>query len=215
MRPGNNGNLSDLFREIGCEELGGKAVFLDRDGTINREVNYLHRVEDLELLPGVAEAIRTLNELDFLVFIITNQSGIARGYFTYKELNGINTELLKLLNKKGAGINSFYHCPHHPHGKVAEFAVDCKCRKPAAGLFLLASDEFEIDFERSFAIGDRIRDIEPAIKLGSKGILVKTGYGKEELKSSEKWSVKPAFIAGDLPEAVNWILNSMEKKNVE
>ena len=183
-----------------------RCVFIDRDGTINREVNYLHKIEDLEILPGVAEGIEKLNKSGFTVIILTNQSGIARGYYGIDDMNNINNEIIRRLEKNEAKIDAIYFCPHHPNGKVSEFTKKCNCRKPEPGLYLEAANDFDIDFKNSYAIGDKIRDLEPAKKLGGRGILVKTGHGKKELQEKEKWGVTPDYIADDLLEAVQWLL---------
>lgn len=182
----------------GNEKMKRKAVFIDRDGTINKEVNYLHRIEDLEILPGVAEAIKLLNDAGFLVVVPTNQSGIARGYYAVEDMQKINDEISRQLAEKGAHIDAFYFCPHHPGGKVEEFALSCDCRKPKPGMFLKAAEDYNIDFAESFSIGDKIRDLEPAVNLGCRGVLVKTGYGEEELKERENWQFSPDYIADDL-----------------
>ncbi len=185
-----------------------KAVFIDRDGTINKEVNYLHKVEDLEILPGVAEAIKLLNDRGFLVIVPTNQSGIARGYYGVEDMRKINEEISRRLAKNGAYIDAFYFCPHHPKGKIEEFTISCDCRKPKSGMFLKAAGDYNVDFPGSFSIGDKIRDLEPAKKLGCKGILVKTGYGEEELKEREAWQLEPDYVAEDLMEGVKWIIEN-------
>lgn len=183
-----------------------KAVFIDRDGTINKEVNYLHKVEDLEILPGVAEAIKLLNDRGFLVIVPTNQSGIARGYYGIEDMQKINEEISLRLAKEGAHIDAFYFCPHHSKGKVSDFAISCNCRKPKPGMFLDAAKDFDVDFAGSFSIGDKIRDLTPAKQLGCRGILVKTGYGEEELKERETWQVKPDYVAEDMMDGAEWIV---------
>jgi D-glycero-D-manno-heptose 1,7-bisphosphate phosphatase len=175
-----------------------KAVFLDRDGTINREADYLRRVEDLRLLPGAAGAIRLLKEMGFLVVVISNQSGIARGLLTPAGLEAVQGELCRRLERRGASIDAFYHCPHLPGAPVREYAVECRCRKPQTGLFEKAAADLGIDFSRSWAIGDRMRDISGPVKLGCRGILVLTGYGKEELKNRGEWAREPDFVEKNL-----------------
>ncbi|MCD4784579.1 MAG: HAD-IIIA family hydrolase [Candidatus Eremiobacteraeota bacterium] len=183
-----------------------KAIFIDRDGTINKEVDFLSQVEDIEIIPRCVDAIKLMNENGFLVIIISNQSGIARGYFDNLDSLNIFSEIISRLKEKGASIDNFYYCPHHPEGKVKEFSIKCDCRKPAPGMFLEAREDFNIDFSQSFAIGDRIRDIMPAIQLGCKGILVKTGYGGKEMSKKDEWTLTPDFIAEDLYDAAKWIL---------
>jgi len=174
-----------------------KAVFLDRDGTINEEVNYLSDPKDLKLLPGVAEAIRMFNEANYKVIIITNQSAIARGFLTVEKLNNIHEKLLKLLEEKGARIDAIYYCPHHPD-------EECECRKPKAGLILRASKEHNINIRMSYMIGDRLIDIEAGRNAGCKTVLVKTGYGGQELNKIH-FNSKPDFIADNLYTAAKMI----------
>lgn len=180
-----------------------RAVFLDRDGTINEEVNYLCDTNNLKILPGVAEAIRMLNKNKYKVIIVTNQSAVARGLLTIEKLNKIHEKLLNLLSSKGAVIDAIYYCPHHP-------SENCECRKPKIGLILRASREHNIDLDKSYMIGDKLADIEAGKKAGCVTILVKTGYGKEEINKIN-FEVQPDFIAEDLYEAVKIILGSRIK----
>lgn len=185
-----------------------QAVFLDRDGTINREVNYLGKIEDLRLLPGTASAIQTLNRAGFIVIVISNQSGIARGYFDPETVESINNEIQKRLKRKKAYIDAFYYCPHLPGAEAAEYNLECNCRKPGNGLFLKAGENFHINMACSFAIGDKIRDLIPALKMGAKGVLVRTGQGIEEIKNRARWKAEPHFIADNLLHAVQWIMDT-------
>jgi D-glycero-D-manno-heptose 1,7-bisphosphate phosphatase len=185
------------------------AVFLDRDGTINEEVNFVKSVEELKLIPCAARAINRMNDLDLRTIVLSNQSGIARGFFTEKELNEINTRLLKLLKIENATIDSIYYCPHHPEGVVKEFAINCDCRKPKTGMILKAAKEFNINVEKSFVIGDMMRDLECGKNAGTKNILVLTGKGRETLNEIKTNSFQPDFIAHDLIDAVKYIENNI------
>ena len=156
-----------------------KIIFLDRDGTINIEKNYLYRVEDFEFEVGVIEALSIFQERGFKIIIITNQSGIARGYYTENDLNILNQYLINLLKEKNIIIDGIYYCPHHTSG-IEKYNVDCKCRKPNIGLIDKAQKKYEIDFFNSYFVGDKISDLEVAIQLGMKPILVETGNGKKE-----------------------------------
>jgi len=176
---------------------------LDRDGTINREINYLHRVEDLRLLPKTADALNILRKCGFKIIVISNQSGIARGIFTEKQLHIIQNEIIRRLKRKGIIIDNFYNCPHHPEGINRKYSIKCNCRKPAPGLFQKAVKDFGIDPSISWAIGDRIRDLEGAVNIGCKSILVMTGYGKKELKNKNSWPIQPDYIAGNLYNAAS------------
>ncbi len=176
-----------------------KAVFLDRDGTINYEVNYLSSVDQLKILPNSAQAINLLNENDFLVIIITNQSGVARGKFSEEALNEINNELKNKLLKDEAKIDAVYYCPHHPDD-------GCSCRKPKPGMLKAANEEFGLDLQASYIVGDTLNDLETGHNVGCKTVLVLTGYGEGELKKQENWNFSPDHIARDLLDAVMWII---------
>ena len=169
------------------------AVFLDRDGTINREVHYLSRPEQLELLPGAGEAIRRLNDLGLPVILVTNQSGVARGYLSEETLQRIHGLLEKMLDEQGAHLDAIYYCPDLPD-------TGSLCRKPEIGMLELAAREHRVDLRRSYVIGDMAKDIEMGRRAGTKTVLVLTGYGPEA-----RGTVQPDHVAGDLAEAVGWI----------
>lgn len=177
------------------------AVFLDRDGTINEEVNYLSRMEQLRLYPQTLEAIRLVNAAGMKAVVVTNQSGIARGYFTEEFVCSVHNRINELLRAGGARIDGFYVCPHHPVYGNGIYKQDCECRKPKPGLLLQAAAEMGIDLARSYMVGDMLKDIETGKKLGVKGILVRTGYGSNIVRTD-----MPAYIAEDVLEAVQWIL---------
>ena len=152
--------------------VGKKAVFLDRDGTINVEKNYLYKIEDFEFIDGVLEALKKLSDAGFLLIIITNQSGIARGYYTEKDYEILNSWLLETLAKNGINIAASYFCPHLPDATVEKYRTICTCRKPNTGLFEQAVKDFNIDLSKSFAIGDKIRDLAICGKSECKGFLI-------------------------------------------
>ena len=159
---------------------GRRAVFLDRDGTINVEKEYLHRIEDWEWIPGAVEAIRLVNQMGYLAIVITNQAGIARNYYDEAAVHTLHGKVDTLLSAEGAKIDAYYYCPHHPqHGVVRE----CQCRKPAPGMLLAAQREYDIDLAESWMIGDKQIDVEAARRAGVTPILVMTGYGAEAQKS--------------------------------
>lgn len=179
-----------------------RAVFLDRDGTINEEKNYLHRPEDFVFIPGVPEAIRRLNEAGFLVVVVTNQSGVARGYFELSDVEALHDHASRQLAKQGARIDAFFICPHHPEAGRGAFRRHCDCRKGEPGLLLEAAKELNIDLERSFMVGDKPADMEAGRRAGCISLLVLTGYGAEA-------SGKLDASIGQFPslvEAVNFIL---------
>jgi len=183
-----------------------KAVFLDRDGVINKEVDVLRSFKQLRLLPGVAQAIRQLNKLSFLIIIVTNQPVIARGWLTEEEVDAIHNVLIKRLVQKGARIDVIYYCPHHPNANLKKYRRHCRCRKPNIGLIKKAVEKFKINVKKSFMVGDSTRDILAGKCAGLKTILVKTGYGGKD----GKYSVKSDFVSKNLMEAVSII-----KKNAK
>lgn len=153
-----------------------KAVFLDRDGTLNKYVGFLRDIDELELLPGVAEAIRKINESGYLAIVATNQPVIARGEVTVPELQEIHNKLETLLGHEGAYVDAIYYCPHHPHkgyeGEIPELKFDCECRKPKAGLLLQAAKDFNIDLSASYMVGDGDNDVQCGINAGCKSVLI-------------------------------------------
>jgi D-glycero-D-manno-heptose 1,7-bisphosphate phosphatase len=184
------------------------AVFIDRDGTINEQMGYVNHLSRFVILPGVAEAVRLLNQNCFHAVIVTNQSGVARGYFPLDLVHEVHDFLDASLKKDHVTLDGIFFCPHHPHGSVPEFAKRCDCRKPETGLIDQACRSLEIDLRNSYAVGDRCDDIEFARRAGVKGILVKTGYGLGEIKFLlPRSTAKPVYIAEDLLHAVQWIIN--------
>lgn len=181
---------------------GRPAVFLDRDGTINVEVNYLHRVDDFVMIPGVAEAIARLNRDGWPVIVVTNQAGIARGLYDVAALEGLHAHLQQALAQHGAHIDAFYFCPHHP-----DFTGPCTCRKPEPGMLLKAAEDHGIDLARSWLIGDSLGDIGAGRAAGCHTILVRTGYGETvEHQLATGIGQRPDAIVAALPDAVAVIL---------
>lgn len=175
-----------------------RAVFLDRDGTINRYVGFLRSIDDFELLPGVAEAVRKINISGCLAIVVSNQPVIARGEVTYEELQLIHNKMETLLGTEGAYLDAVYYCPHHPHkgyaGEVPELKIDCGCRKPKPGMLLKAAEDFNIDLSRSWMIGDSENDVRAGKMAGCKKILLGSGeFGQD-------------YTAQNLLEAVDHIL---------
>lgn len=156
-----------------------KVIFLDRDGTINEEVNYLHKPEDLQILPGVPEAIKLLRDGGFKILVVTNQAGVARGYYSCRDVEVLHEYLNQQLKKSGAWIDRFYYCPHHPVHGIGEYKRACHCRKPETGMFEQAGQEYDVDKEHSYMIGDKLLDVEAGNRYGVHGILVGTGYGRQ------------------------------------
>ncbi|MCF2444413.1 HAD-IIIA family hydrolase [Dyadobacter sp. CY345] len=182
------------------------AIFLDRDGVLNEEVDNLRRIEDFKMLPGVAEAIRLINQSEYLAIVITNQPGIAKGFLSFEKLKEVHNLLETTLGREKAFLNQVYFCPHHADkgfdGEIAELKVSCECRKPAIGMILQAEKEYNIDLSRSFFIGDTTTDIKTALNAGLTSILVETGYGGND----NRYRVIPDFVASNLGQAVDWIL---------
>lgn len=181
------------------------AVFLDRDGTLIEEVGYLDRAERVLLYPYATDAIRALNRAGIRVVMVTNQSGVARGFFSEAVVADVHRHIAHLLAAGGAHIDAYYYCPHHPDGRVAEYAVHCACRKPGRALVDRAVEEFGIDPARSFAVGDRWLDIGLARAIGGKGVLVRTGYGITEEHRAPN-GLRADAVVNNLAEAASWIL---------
>lgn len=146
------------------------AAFLDRDGVLNIDRGYIYKPDDLEMIPGAATAVRLLNEAAYSVFVVTNQSGVARGYYSEAAIGEIHVRLQGILNSEGAHIDAFYYCPHHPDGTVKSLAIECRCRKPGPGMLEQAAREWPIDLSRSFLIGDRDLDLAAAAAFNIRGI---------------------------------------------
>lgn len=187
--------------------MANRAVFLDRDGTINEQMGYVNHIERFHLLPRVGEAIRLLNEHGWKVVVITNQSGVARGYFPESLVHQVHQKMQDLLKGEGAYLDGIYYCPHHPDEGIPPYRQKCRCRKPATGMIDDAVKDMNLDCSQSYMIGDRGMDVEFARKVGTKAILVLTGYGKGEWEYfGGQWKVKPDYVAEDLLAAVQWIL---------
>jgi D-glycero-D-manno-heptose 1,7-bisphosphate phosphatase len=182
------------------------AVFLDRDGTIIDEVGYLDRPERVVLFPYSIAAIRALNLAGFRTVMVTNQSGIARGFFDEAVVHDIHRHIAEELRAGGAYLDAYYYCPHHPDGHVAGYGGPCDCRKPRPGLVERATRELGVDPARSFTVGDRWLDVKLAANVGAKGILVRTGYGALE-ETRPPSDVTADAVVNNLVEAVGWILS--------
>jgi D,D-heptose 1,7-bisphosphate phosphatase len=172
-----------------------RAVFLDRDGTIARDVNYCRRVEDFKLLPTVSRAIRLLNENHFKVVVITNQSGIARGFFTEEVLHQINLHMEQELARGRARLDAVYYCPHHPDD-------GCQCRKPQPGLLFKAAAQLGVSLKDSFMVGDKDKDVEAGRAAGCRSVLVTTGPD-----DYREINVPCDYVAGNLLQAARWIID--------
>jgi len=182
-----------------------RAIFLDRDGVMNEEVDQLSNVEDLHIYKFTSEAVKKINHTDFMTIVVSNQPMIAKGFITEKDVEEIHKKLETELGNKGAKIDAIYYCPHHPEkgfeGERPELKIACKCRKPEPGLLLQAKEDFNINLEKSYVIGDQTADILAGEKAGCKTVLVETGYAGKD----GRYSVQPDFTTNNLLEAVHMI----------
>jgi D,D-heptose 1,7-bisphosphate phosphatase len=185
------------------------AIFLDRDGTINQEVNHLSSQEQFELIDGVGEAICQINVAGILAVVVTNQPVIARGELEESELKVIHNKMDTLLGRHGAYLDRLYYCPHHTdsgfEGEIKALKFDCDCRKPKIGLFTQAKNDLNIVLEKSWVVGDSARDILAAQNAGMKSVLVRTGHAGKD----GSYEVTPDFVAENLNEAVRLILKEI------
>ncbi|HMB93040.1 MAG TPA: HAD family hydrolase [Rhodothermales bacterium] len=184
------------------------AVFLDRDGTLNVEVQYLHRVDDFVWIEGAQEAIRQLNEAGLLVIVVTNQAGVARGYYDEAAVHRLHVFMQETLQQAGAHIDAFYHAPYHPEGSIPRYRKVSPLRKPGTGMFEQAISEWGIAPARSFVVGDKESDLEPGRRLGMATLLVETGYGAEE-----KATAQPDYVVPDVTAAVEQILHLQPRRS--
>lgn len=177
------------------------ALFLDRDGVINREKDYVHRKEDFEFIDGVFAACRKARALGYKIVVITNQAGIARGFYSEADFHALTDWMLECLSRQGAVIDGVYFCPHHPTAGVGEYLKQCDCRKPEPGLILQAAREFDLDLEASVIVGDKLSDIAAGINAGvGVHILVRSGHPLDEQSRANG-----IHVAQDLGDAVDYL----------
>ena len=188
------------------------AVFIDRDGTMSEEVGYVNHISRFKLLQNTAQAVKRLNDEKILAIVATNQAGVARGYFEESMIVAVHEKLKAELAKDGARVDAIYYCPHHPSVGKPPYKSDCNCRKPKPGMILRAVEDFEIELVKSYMVGDKISDVEFGQKLGLKSVMVLTGYGVGEYEHQRSaWKTTPDYIAKDLLEAVEWIIDDIRK----
>lgn len=188
-----------------------RAVFLDRDGTISAEVGYINHLSRFQIYPYTAQAIRLLNESGWLAILVTNQAGVARGYFQEELVKAVHEHLQKELESEGARLDGIYYCAHHPTVGQPPYRLDCDCRKPKPGLVKRATSDLDIDLQNSWMIGDRFSDIELARNAGLKAAFVLSGYGKGEWEFQRGgWQLQPDLVAEDLLEAVKAITKRID-----
>jgi D-glycero-D-manno-heptose 1,7-bisphosphate phosphatase len=190
------------------------AVFLDRDGTINKDVGYPNSFSLIEIYPYSYEAVRKINKAGLLSIIATNQSGIGRGLIDEKNLIDIHRKLEGVFQDKGASFDGIYYCPHYALSADPRYKKDCSCAKPNPGMALQAASDLNIDTASSYMVGDKVSDILFGMNIQAKSILVLTGFGKESLPKLEKRKVKPAYIAPTLLDAVDWILEEEKRSRL-
>ncbi len=188
--------------------LSGYTIFLDRDGTLNPDSGYIRSPDQFELFPGVARAMATLNQAGARLIVVTNQSGVARGFFSISVLDSIHAKLIRLLGEAGASLDAIYLCPHHPDDA-------CDCRKPNTGLIDRAVRERQVDLSRSYLIGDHSRDMELAKRVGSRSILVTTGaIAPQQVDALKTSGLAPDHVASSLSDAVDWLLDDVRSRAV-
>lgn len=185
-----------------------KAIFLDRDGTINVEKNYLYKIEDFEFLPGVVEALKRLQNAGFLLIVITNQSGIGRGYYSEKDFTLLNDWMVSTLKGLSITINAVYYCPHLPDAKILKYRKDCECRKPKLGMYYQAINDLELDLSKCYAIGDKIRDCAICEGTGCKGILIGTNEKQEIIEAVKSGDYNNVFYSLSLLDSLSIILDN-------
>ena len=188
------------------------AAFLDRDGVLNVDHGYAHRAEQLQWIQGAQESVRLLNQFGYYVLVISNQSGVARGYFDETAVKSFHARMQRELAQHGARVDAFYYCPHHPNGKIPQYATECNCRKPKPGLIQKAVLKYMIDLTDSWLVGDILNDIEAGNRAGCRTIPIDNGNETE-------WKIsplrQPAFVAQSLYEASSFIIReSHVERNV-
>lgn len=182
-----------------------RAIFIDRDGTLNEEVGYVRELSQFRLYEFAVESVRLINDAGWLAVVLTNQSGIARGLLTEEFLTELHRRMNTELALNGARLDAIYYCPHHAEFGSPPYLLDCDCRKPKPGLLLRAAADFDLELSQCVVIGDRLRDVETAQAVGARGVLVLTGYGREELETPS--TVYPDHVAKNLLEAVQWVIH--------
>jgi D-glycero-D-manno-heptose 1,7-bisphosphate phosphatase len=189
-----------------------RAVFLDRDGTINKDVGYPNSYDMIDIFPYSFEAVKKINQAGFLAVIVTNQSGIGRGYIEEKNLHDLHRKMGGIFGQHGAHFDGIYHCPHYKDAENPEYRGECSCRKPKPGMALQAAQDLEIDLTQSYMIGDKEEDILFGNNCQASSILVLTGFGTKTLPKLQEKGIEPAYVANTLDDAIEWIL---KKENLE
>jgi D-glycero-D-manno-heptose 1,7-bisphosphate phosphatase len=200
-------------KTVSSKTMGKRAVFLDRDGVLNVEAGYLSQIEDLQLLPGVAQAVRKLNDLGLFCCLVSNQSGPARGYYSAKHVELLHDRLGDLLQQQAdAHLDARYFCPYlspAAGGTDPSYAQWSTWRKPNTGMLVAAAWKYDLDIQQSFMVGDKATDIDLAHNAGCRGILVQTGFGEQVLSGDYQHPTKPDYLATNLTDGVDWIVSQM------
>ena len=183
-----------------------RAVFFDRDGTLNEEVGHVDDAARFRVYPFASRAVREINDAGLLAIVVTNQSGVGRGIFAEDLVARVHQQLVRELQAAGARLDRIYYCPHHPEAEIAAYRQQCACRKPSPGMLEQAAEEFGIQLRRSFVVGDRYVDVEMAHRVGAASVLVLTGFGQNEWEQERsRWPEQPDHVAANVYEAVQWI----------
>jgi len=187
------------------------ALFMDRDGTLSHEVGYVNHVSRFRLYCWSVDAVRLINRSEFLAVVVTNQAGVARGYFPESVIDDVHASMNHSMQAGGARLDAVYFCPHHPSVGEPPYRLDCDCRKPKPGLLRRAAEDLGLDLSRSVMVGDKPSDVEAGQAAGAAGVLVLTGYGRGEWENQRHgWTVEPDHVADDLLDAVEWALVRLE-----
>ena len=191
-----------------------RVIFLDRDGTLNEEVHYLHKKEDLRLIEGAADALCRFRKSGYRLVVVTNQAGVARGYYQEQDVKLLHEYMNEILRPLGAEIDCFFYCPHHPEHGIGAYKKNCSCRKPDIGMFEQAEQYFQVDKAHSWMIGDKLIDVEAGKRFGVRTVLVGTGYGAkvhQELTGQERRKLPYDVYAKTLADAASAILEGKDE----
>jgi D-glycero-D-manno-heptose 1,7-bisphosphate phosphatase len=187
-------------------------VFLDRDGTLNVEVDFLRSPDELQIIDGAPAAVAQLNRQGIITCVISNQSGVARGFLTEADLAVIHARLQEEFRAGGARFDRIFYCPHHPTEGIAPYNIDCECRKPKPGMLVQGANEFHLDLHRCFVVGDSVVDMQAGNAVGATTILVQTGYGKQSLQTCREQNIPVAHVAPSVVEAIDFILDLVRRR---
>ena len=186
------------------------AIFLDRDGTVTDEVGYINHASRAKVYPYAPEAVRMLKSTGLPVIIVTNQSGVGRGYFSEEIVGQVHRMVEEALSAAGTRVDAFYYCPHHPNAIIESYRQECRCRKPGTGMPEAAARQFGIDLNRSYVVGDTYRDMKMGFAIGARTVMLMTGYGRGEYEyRRQDWTIMPDLIAENLMEAAKLILQEL------